>query len=396
MFTDYVLNGRGYGDVGSVVANELNFQPNLRRPFIDSKDRACVMVNTGETKYDEELGATIPVQRKLTVADARSRGIPVVNAQTLIRKDDWLKIDRAVLAARRKRLKAWTDIPDTFRLDGMGVMVLEHERMTDPGEASVDMDVTAETTTDTHKFQLEGTPLPVTHSGFNFKMRQLAVARRGGTPLDVAGAEASTRRVAESIEKTLIGEITGMTFSPNSALYDNTPTVYGYTNHPDRITYTSVTTPTGVGTSDDTLADVLAMIELALAQNFYGPFVLYHTTDFTQYMNNDYLQGAIAAGLAAPTMTLRQRLMQIDDITAIRRLDHWTDTASLLLVQMTSDVVRKLIGMDFTTMQWEEAGGLVSHFKVMAIHVPQIRSQHINQDQTNAAAKCGIVHGTTS
>ena len=138
------------------------------------------------------------------------------------------------------------------------------------------------------------------------------------------------------------------------------------------------------------------MVQLAAAKNFFGPFILYHSPNWSPFLDGDYGAGDTADGAYAPTQTLRQRLNQIEDITSIRRLDYWTATSALLLVQMTSDVARALNGMDFTTLQWEDKGGLRVNFKVMAIHVPQIRSQFIGGDQTNAAARCGIVHGTTS
>ncbi len=55
---------------------------------------------------------------------------------------------------------------------------------------------------------------------------------------------------------------------------------------------------------------------------------------------------------------------------------------------MTTDVVREVIGMDVTTVQWETKGGMQLNFKVMAILVPQIRA-----DQNS---NTGIVHGTTA
>ena len=400
MFTDYVLNGQGNGEVGAAVAN-MRFDPGLMRPFIDRKGHSCVTVNTGRLEFNEKLGRLVPVHQKMTVREAVDRGImPVQNAQTLIRKDEWLAMDRIVLDAARQRLRAWADVAsrNTFGVPGMTKTVLEHERMTDAGEAWVDMDGLTEGNSDQAKFQLEGLPLPMTHSGFHFSKRELAVSRQSGTPMDSTQAEMAGRRVAEEIEKTLIGTATGMTYGDKAGRgYDNTPTVYGYTNHPDRITYANVTTPTGVATADDTVNDVLAMRQAAYDQNFYGPFMLYHSSDWDLYLDNDYGVGTPGATAAfAPNQTLRSRLRQIEGVQDVRRLDFFTGTKELLLVQMTSDVVRAVNGMDLTTVQWEEKGGLLVNFKVMAIQVPQIRSQYIGQSQVNSGARCGIVHGTTS
>lgn len=401
MFTDFVLNGRSHGEIGGVMS-AIRFDPGLKRPYIDERGNHCVTVNTGRTKFDEKTGLLLPIYEKKLVAEYVANGtMPPTNNATTLRKDEWIMFDQAVLRATRQRLRAWNDLissGNVFSLNGMSKTILEHERMTDVGEAMVDMDGIAEGNSDRPLFQLEAVPLPITHSSFTFSSREVAVSRNIGSSLDVTMAEMAGRRIAEKIEKTLIGGDTGITYGATTP-YDNTPTVYGYTNHPDRIQATSsVTTPTSTNSST-TLAEVLALIDLAKAQGFFGPYMLYTTNDWDQFMDNDYgktagTPGANAAYGFAPAMTLRDRLRRIDDIMDVRRLDFWTDTTALLLVQMTSDVVRAVNGMDVTTVQWETKGGMQLNFKVMAIKVPQIRSQFIGTDQTNAAAKCGIVHAT--
>jgi hypothetical protein len=56
------------------------------------------------------------------------------------------------------------------------------------------------------------------------------------------------------------------------------------------------------------------------------------------------------------------------------------------MVQMTSDVIQAINGMDITTLQWETVGGMQLHFKVMCIQVPQMFS--------DIDGNCGICHGT--
>ena len=60
----------------------------------------------------------------------------------------------------------------------------------------------------------------------------------------------------------------------------------------------------------------------------------------------------------------------------------------MVMVQMTTDVVREVVGMDITTVQWETKGGMQLNFKVMAILVPQLRA-----DQNG---NTGIVHAVAS
>jgi len=392
MFTDYFLDGQAQGAVAEQLVG-CRFDAGLLRPFIDKNGRKCVTVNTGHTKYDEKTGTYLPVMKKRLIRDVIDSGIdsPVLNA-TSLRKDEWLQIDRVILKAARERLRAWDDLAsaNTFGgFNGMSKMVLEHETMSDPGEAVVDMDGLTEGRTDSPKFRLEGIPLPITHSDFFFSSRRLAVSRNTGTPLDATMGEAAGRRVAEAIEKTLIGIETGISYgADNYGMVSDggsstVPKIWGYTNHPNRVTKTNLTTPAGTN-SASTLADVLAMRDQLSAQKFYGPFMLYHSSDWDQWMDNDYYVSAVGMG----GVTLRQRLQAIEGIRGVRRLDFFSDTYSLLMVQMTSDVARAINGMPITTVQWESVGGMRLNFKVMAIQVPQIRSDYDGNS--------GICHATTS
>lgn len=385
MFVDFVLNSEAHGPVGETLAG-CRFDPGLLRPYIDERGRQCVTVNSGRVKYNKQTQKFEPVYQKMLVNDMMYRGVnsPVFNA-TSLRKDEWIMLDQVVLKAARDRLKAWSDLAaaNTFGgFNGMAKTVLEHETASDGGEAIVDMDGLTEGRSHRQQYQLEGLPLPITHSDFWFSERQLAVSRNSGTPLDSSMAEQAGRRVAEAIEKTLIGVQTGLTYG-TAANYSQNPTVYGYTNHPDRATKTDLTTPTGTN-PNSTLADVLAMRDLLYAQKFYGPYMLYHSNDWDQYMDNDYYVGSTGMG----GETLRSRLRKIEGIQDVRRLDFFTDTFSLLLVQMTPDVARAVIGMNITTVQWPSVGGMRQNFKVMAIQVPQIRSDF--------AGRTGICHATTA
>ena len=383
---DFILNGQGFGEVGGAVA-ELRGEPGLRRPYFDAKGRKCVTIMTTNSK----TGKVEP--RKYTINELRSRGMDdyTWNA-TMLRKDDWVLLDNVVVEAARARLRAWTDLAasNTYGgFDGMANPTLERETASDPGEAKVDMDGLTEGWSDQTLFQLEGMPLPITHVDFWFSERMLAASRKRGMPLNTRMAAAAGRRVAEKVEKTLIGVTAGMdgVFGSPSTDYGRTPAVYGYTNFPDRITKTDLTTPTG-DNPDVTVEEVLEMRQLAYDQNRFGPFMLYHSNDWDTYMDNDYVKGTVAQGLAAPGTTLRDRLRRIDGITDVRRLDFLTDTFTLLLVPMVEEVARAVIGMGLTTLQWPSVGGMRQNFKVMAIMAPQLFADY--------NGSCGIVHATTS
>jgi len=406
---DFILNGQGHGEVGAVLGN-VRFDPGILRPYFDDEDggRPCVTVNTGRREYNKETRRFEPVLENVRLSELRDLGVesPVANA-TALRKEEWLELDKVVLRAARYRLRAWTDLAAANSyggFNGMGKMILEHETASDPGEAIQDMDGVAEGRDDAPIFQLEGVPLPITHASFRISQRRLMISRNTGTPLDTTLGEACGRRVAERIEKVTIGVNTGVVYggaSTQQGGYGRTSQVYGYTNFTSRLTKTNLTVPTGSNASS-TLADVLAMRNSLYANKFYGPFMLYHSNDWDQYMDNDY----ILTGGNVATQTLRQRLKSIEGIMDVRRLDMLFGTQpssstgpgtdvdvslkpyTLVMVQMTPDVARAVNGMDITTVQWEVKGGAELRFRVMCIQVPQLRADYYGN--------CGILHATTS
>jgi hypothetical protein len=224
MFTDYVLNGDAHGEVGSVLA-EQRFDPGLSRPYIDHDGQRVCVINTGKSEWDETRQRMVPQTEKVRVSDLMGDGLfsPVFNSTSLT-KDAWLQIDRAVVKAARQRLRAWSDIAgaNQYSLNGMENMILEHETMSDPGDAQVDMDSLSEGRNDSPKFGLHGLPLPITHGGFHFSARRLGISRKSGNPLDTTMVEATARRVAETVEKTTIGLVTGITYG-NTSDYVNAP-----------------------------------------------------------------------------------------------------------------------------------------------------------------------------
>jgi hypothetical protein len=433
---DFILNGQGHGGVGEALQN-VRFDPGLLRPFweLDEKSpryrQRCVIVNTGRTRWNDKTKVHEPIRQKMTLNEAlRVFGQlpPVVNA-TALRKEEWLELDRQVLRAARPRLRAWADLAAANSyggFNGMSKMILEHETMSDPGEALVDMDGLSEGRNDAPKFQLEGLPLAITHSDFFVSSRRLAISRNTGTPLDTTMGEAAGRRVAETIEKTTIGNQTGIAYGGNSTQtggYGRTSQVYGYLNHPARLTKTNMTAPTAGGwTPETTQKEINTALNQLRNNKFYGPFMMYHSTDWDTYLDGDYYALA-TSGMAAPSQTLRQRIRAIDGIMDVRRLDFLfgstqtivTDQTSnsykgpgmenlvtgsgtpsttgqwpftFIFVQMTPDVARAVNGMDITTVQWESKGGMQLNFKVLCIQVPQVRADFYGNS--------GILQATTA
>jgi len=349
---NFVLNGQATGHIASALM-ATNFDAGALRPYIGNDGRSYVTLNTNG-KPETHL---------------------VQNANATLRKDEWIELDTAVLKAARPRLNAVADLRNaglTYTLkNGLGKMTLEHEAMSDNGAAIISMDGLRESQRARPHFDLRSLPLPIIHMDFQFSARQIASSRNGGSPLDTSGAEQAGRRVAEEAEKLLLGESDSYTYGGGS--------VYGYKNFPSRLTKT-LTAPT-TSNQATTVAEILAMRTQSTNNKYYGPWILYYSPAWSEYMDGDY---SISGG-NNPSQTLRDRIARIEGITAVKQSDYLTGT-TLILVQQTSDVARIVMGMDITTLQWESHGGMQLNYKVMGIIVPQLRADF--------NGNCGIVHGS--
>ena len=349
---DFILNGQASGDVASRLL-QCNFDIRSLRPYIGKDGRSYVTGNQNGVL----------------------KAFPTQNATATLRKDDWKLLDDAIIKVSKPRLKAVGDLRMaglTFNIpNGMGKTVLETETMSDIGPASVSMDGLRENANDRPVFELTNLPLPIIHKDFQFSARQLMASRNGGSPLDTTSAELAARRVAEEAEKLLLGV---STVADQYAFGGGT--IYGYTDFPSASTQI-MTTPTGAAGQGATfLAEVLEMMQSARDVYHYGPFMLYVAPSWDQYLDDDFK--------ANSDKTIRNRVKEVNGLTDIRTLDYLADF-DVVLVQMTTDVVREVIGMDITTVEWDTVGGLQKNFKIMAILVPQLRA---DQDGNS-----GIVYG---
>jgi hypothetical protein len=253
--------------------------------------------------------------------------------------------------------------------DGMASTIYEHEVMDDPGKAFVDMDGMTEGQNDGARYQLRGTPLPITHASFWMSKRQLAVSRSRGQALDFTRAQFSAQRVGEEIERMTIGTSAGMTYGNDSA-YDRKSQIFGMLNHPSRLTKTDLTVPDGTN-GDTVLAEVLEVRDQLYQDHQYGPFVLYTATDWDRWLDTDFKTGV--------TGTLRQRLLAVDGISSIRRLDFLDPTLAnvnpytWILLDLNTPNHGAINGLELRTLQWPSHGGERINFKVMAIQIPLFR-----------------------
>ena len=379
----------------------------MRRPYRDERGKVWVDVTVGHEVVKDQYNQPVtnaqgqPRMKAIydpqLVSDRTRKDLPVLNVNnaTVLSKDQWIMLDTAVLTSARKRLRLWSDMraANTFGgFDGMATPILEFERLQDSGEAVVDMDGLSDGRNHAPKFDLQGQPLPITHSDFWLSSRFLATSRRrAGAAQDTIRAEMSARRVAETIEQTALGTLAGTKYGAGGN-YDGitVATVFGLTNHGDRITKTDMTAPSG-SNGTTVLSEWLTVRELLYAQNFFGPYNVYVSTNYDQSLDDEFKTNS--------DRSLRERLLMIEGVNSITRLDYLTTDDSVLFVQL-GDEIQAINGMEITTVQWESEGGMRLNFKVMGIQVPRIRSTFVNTSTTGPAIattlKAPICHATTS
>lgn len=351
--------------VQGAFANELvsagTFNAHSMRPFIGADGRPYVNVYKGS-------------------GDKRDIKNYIVQPATYatLRRDEWKQLDEAILEVSRQRLTGVDDLVSkglTYNLgNAMGTTVLEWHDVGEAMEADLTMDGVTRGIGDRIVYQHNYLPIPIIHVDYEINARVLEASRRLGNPLDTTSAERATRKVREKLEDMLFTNTT-YTFGATDSRSRNT--IYSYVNHPDRNTVSltvawdaSSTTPARI------LADVLAMKKASIAAYHYGNWMLYIPTDYETVLDQDY-------DTTTPGTTIRDRIMKIGGIDGIKVVDRLA-TDNVLLVQMTSDVVRLVRGMDIQSVEWQTEGKFITKYKIWTIQVPQIRS-----DQNG---RCGIVH----
>lgn len=359
---DLISNGQTHGLVANAIAMNGQLNIGAMRPYIAEDGRAYISIyKGGDPKADT------------------SWGVQGINTNALLRRDEWKQLDDVLIDVGRQRLGGIQDLIDKnliFNIgNAMGTTVLEWHDMNGSLEAVVSMDGVTRAKNDKPNFQHNYLPIPIIHSDYEINARTLAASRSLGNPLDTISAERATRAVLQQLENMLFTNTT-YAFGEKDARSRNS--IYSYINFPDRnqVSLALAWNESGI-TAAKILADVVAMKDAAIADFKFGPYMLYIPTLYDTILDEDY---SVAGG---SIMTIRERIMKISGISGIKVVDT-LPADNVLLVQMTSDVVRLVRGMGLQNVEWEVEGKMITKYKVMTIQVPQLRS--------DGNGKCGIVH----
>ena len=293
-----------------------------------------------------------------------------LRANDLLRKDEWKALDDALVEVARRQLGAVEDLVAaglTRNLGSLGVLLDEYEALSTIDAAEQSMSGVAPGQRDLATFTLNSVPIPVTFRDFQLHLRYLEASRRGGSNIDTTNAELCASKVNEKLEDMLFN---------GSDVNIGASSVAGYTTATSRITG-STTADWDTATGAQIIGDALAMIADAENENYFGQFMFYASVGAMQNIRNDFK--------AESDKTILQRLQEIDAFQGIRGTTSLAD-AEVIAVRLTRDVVDLSVAAPLTTVQWDEMGGMIQNFKVMAAMAPRIKIP------ASANAKTGLVH----
>jgi len=290
-----------------------------------------------------------------------------------LRKDEWKELDDALIEEGHIRLRGVADLMAAGLVrtvaNGMGKTIFQWEKITDMNPAQVSLDGIVRSEGDRQEFSLENLPLPITHKDFFLNLRTLSASRERGESLDTTQVRTAGRLVAEQTENLLFNGYAN-TFGGFN--------IYGYTTHPDRNTagFGAGGVWSGAAkTGSEILADLLTMVGGLEADRYFGPYWLYVPGNTSVKLEEDFKTNS--------DKTIRQRLLEVDQLAAIRTVDQ-LPADNIILVQGTSDVVVMVEGETLQTIQWDVEGGFQINFKAFTINVPLVRS--------DALGNSGVFH----
>lgn len=291
--------------------------------------------------------------------------IPALRSLSPLSDKAQVLVDRAVVNVGLQRLVITADIMAaglTYNLtDPLSVTQVEWESVSKTGGAQRTMNPSARGEFQLPDRKINRVPVYLTTDDFSLGIRTLKMSQRVGQPLDTTLVEQATRRVNEAIEDATIN---------GAGLNVGGYTAPGLLNAPNANTYTIVKPWNTTAVGDEIRKDVMNMIGVLQGDLKYGPYNLYVSTLYWNALTADYkLNG---------DKSIITRLREIEaggrnlDIKVADQLP----TGTVILMQMTSDVVEIINGQPPTVIPWTSLDGFTLFWLVMAIIVPRVRSDY--------------------
>lgn len=219
-------------------------------------------------------------------------------------------------------------------------------------------------------------PIYLTISQFELGIRELKMSQRVGLPLDTSNVESGTRSVNENMEDAFINGATTLDGQAMAVAGYSAPGIVNATNAETQSLTAASWDSTPVAAT--ILSETQAMMAKLRANKKFGPYRLYVNTEVGANLDNDYTT-------AAPQNTIKERLLKMEGLQAIRTADLMPAT-KVVLVQMTKDVLDVVVGQRPTVIPWTSVSGFTFYNMIMAIMVPRVKQDY--------NGKTGICVGT--
>lgn len=317
------------------------------------------------------MGGSRPIlvnQKTGKVQIKTKRGLMV---NSLLHKDEWIEVDRAVNEAARYPLRAVQDLRQrglTVRLGGLGSLSTSWYNSSEITAAVVNMTGQGGGQRDLPELKQVQVPVPVIFKECAIDQRSLLASRNQGDGLDMTSIVEATRVVAEQTESLLVN---------GASLKLNGQSLYGYRTHPNRNTGSAAG---DFGTIANITTTFNAIIADLNADRHYGPFVFYLSTDqYNETTNQYYTDGSGNTPL--------QRVRAMPQVEDVRMLPpDILPSGEIIAVQMDRTVVEWAEAIGIQIVEWTTDDGMGTMFKVMTVATPRVKAHYGGQ--------CGIAHYT--
>jgi uncharacterized linocin/CFP29 family protein len=309
--------------------------------------------------YDEQLSLISNTRRPRFRVNARPDE-PAVNS--ILLKREWEALDSAVVRSYRIRLNAVGDLrgagltSNTTLAEMASMWRVGSER----ARPDVTMDGRTRVTRDRTDRKTHSVPLPIIATEYEINMRELMASRAAGADLDTYEAEEAAQAIAEEQERIL--------FDGNSDIIVQGDQIYGYTNHPDRLSDTASNFGGGdFGTLGNGYATFLGAVRQMAGNRYYGPFMVYmHNTQYHELLEyQDDGTGDLQL----------DRILRLPQIQGVK-INDVVSAGEVVMVQMDRNVVDLRIAMELENREWDAPDGSATFYKVMVAQVPRLKPDY--------------------
>ena len=341
-----------FGDYNAITRN---------RPYIDKDGRAKISVYQGGDINDPKS-----YTQKL-----------IDNDMAIFTPEEWKAIDtrlREIAASRQVGIAKLKELGLVYNLaNPFASQSLEYMKTSDMHDASVNMNFKVTNETDKQAVKTASIPIPVISWRWSFDIRDLQTSRVYNRPLDLQGAKVGARKIGEKLES--------MMFGANATILDDKKIdsiiSFGDSNKTATLhDWNATSTTTTV-----ILQDVLELKKISIKDKHFGKWILFVSQDIENRLDEDY---ALDANTKA-YVPLMDRIKKINSILDVVVSD-FLPNKTVALVQMTNDTIELINGMELTTVQLMNAGGLNFEMLSFVMQTPAVKSDY--------DGNCGIVIGT--